>query len=232
MVKANVRMVVGSVFASVGLLLLGVAAVLVVSAATFARAAERAEGTVVDFGRRHSLAVYPYVTYTSPADGREYTFRDKTGRWPPPYIIGERVPVLYDPAHPIDAQIDSWTNTFLGPVLCGGIGVGFTTIGSALLMKARRRAKHAFWLRNHGRERWVDVDHVSQERSVELNGQNPFVIHASWQDERTGRTHTASSEHLWQPPDPRLISRGVRVLFDPTDPDRNVIDLERSFRSS
>ena len=224
MAKPNVRVIVGGVLAPVGLLLLGVAAALAVSFAGFAKTAERAEGTVVDLVYRSGTA-YPVVTYVSPSDGREYTFGASTGSWPPEYAVGERVTVVYDPDRPGKAHIDSWANRYLGPVICGGLGVVFTGIGGGLLIWERRRAEQARWLRTHGRERWVDVDHIGQDYSVHVNGRNPFVVHASWWDERTGRTHTASSEHLWSHPGPELMQRPVRVLFDPADPDRNMVDL-------
>lgn len=167
------------------------------------------------------------MTYVSPSDRREYTFRDKTGSRFRAYVIGERVPVLYDPARPTDAQIDSWANKFQGPLISGGLGVVFTGIGSVILMRAFRRGERSEWLRRHGRERWVAVHDIDQDFSVEFNGQFPFVLRASWQDERTGRTHTASSDPLWQPPAPELVNRPVRVLFDPANPDRNLIDLNR-----
>lgn len=43
--------------------------------------------------------------------------------------------------------------------------------------------------------------------------------------ERTGRLHSATSDHLWYDPGPLLRNRPVRVLFDPADPDRNLVDL-------
>jgi uncharacterized protein DUF3592 len=224
MAKLNVRIIVGAVFAPVGLILLGVAAALAVSSAGFASTADRAKGTVVDLAYRNGAA-YPYVTYVSPSDRREYTFGESTGSWPPAYAIGERVPVVYDPDHPGHAHIDSWANKFLGPTICGGLGVVFTTIGALLLILERRRAMRSRWLRTHGRERWVEVAHIGPDFSVRLNGQNPLVVHASWRDERSGRIHTASSDHLWHYPGPELLNGPVRVLFDPADPDRNLIDL-------
>ena len=71
----------------------------------------------------------------------------------------------------------------------------------------------------------MEVDYIAPDFSVRYNGQCPFVVHAKWQDERTGRLHTASSDHLWHYPGPELLDRPVRVLFDPADPNRNLIDL-------
>jgi hypothetical protein len=235
MAERDVRLLVGGAFAAVSLILLGVAAALVISSAGFASAAERTVGTVVDLdyasgSRRssggYSRVAYPHVTYVNEADRREYTFRDDVGSNPPAYAVGERVSVLYDPDRPGDARIDSWANRFLGASICGGLGVVFGTIGALLLIAARRRARRSAWLRDHGRERWVAVGQIDQDFGVRVNGRSPFVVRASWRDERSGRIHTASSDHLWEHPGPVLMDgRPVRVLFDPADPDRNLVDL-------
>ena len=230
MAKLDARVLLGRVFASVGLLLLGVAAALAVSSAGFDRTAERTEGTVVDF-RYSDGSAYPVVRYVSASDGRDYVFGENSGSWPPAYAVGERVPVAYDPEHPGDAHIDSWINLFLGPVICGGLGLVFGGIGAAFLIWMRRRARQARWLRTHGRERWVPVDHIAPDFSVRVNGRSPLVVAASWHDEHTGRVHTARSDHLWHHPGWEQLDRGVRVLFDPADPDRNLVDLEGSARN-
>ena len=224
MAKLDVRVLVGRIFVAVGLILLGVAAALAVSSAGFTRTAERAEGTVVDF-RYSEGAAYPHVRYVSPSDGREYTFGESSGSWPPAYAIGERVPVVYDPEHPGDAQIHSWASLFGGATVCGALGIVFAGIGSGFLIWQRRGAQKALWLRTHGRERWVPVDHIAPDFTYRVDGQSPLVVEASWRDERTGRVHTARSGHLWRHPGWELLDRGVRVLFDPADPDRNVVDL-------
>jgi hypothetical protein len=90
--KANVWTIVGSIFAPLGLLLLGAATVLAVSTANFERRAERTEGVVIDLrdppGLSSSWALHPVVGYVSPIDGRQHTFQDETGSRPTPSASG------------------------------------------------------------------------------------------------------------------------------------------------
>ena len=58
-----------------------------------------------------------------------------------------------------------------------------------------------------------------------MNGRNPFVVRATWQDEQTGHTHEATSDYLWRAPDPAMLHQKVRVLVDPNNPQRSMIDL-------
>jgi hypothetical protein len=110
-------------------------------------------------------------------------------------------------------------------VLFGGIGAIFTLVAAGVLYWARRITSARNWLRKHGQERWGRVDEIRRNYSVEMNGRSPFVVTVSWRDERTGRTHEAVSDYLWQRPDPELERQQVRVLVDPANPDRSLVDL-------
>ena len=78
---------------------------------------------------------YPVVRFT-PSDGRVREIQLTEGSNPPAHEIGERVTILYEPEHPLDARIKSTGGTismwllpaitgFLGLVF-GGIVYGFT----------------------------------------------------------------------------------------------------------
>ena len=82
----------------------------------FRAKAQRATGVVYDFQvERHvdddypyneSISHYPWVQFYD-AKNQEYRFRGKFGPSKPAYKKNDRVPVLYDPDHPLTARIDS-----------------------------------------------------------------------------------------------------------------------------
>ncbi|MCF6472773.1 DUF3592 domain-containing protein [Nonomuraea sp. MG754425] len=229
--------IIGAIFGLVGLVLLSVGIALAVSTASFLGSAERTDGTVVamterttttraaDGRNRSSTAWYPTVEFT--VDGRRHSFQGSTGSNPPSYAEGDGVSVAYDPDDPSDARIASFGSAFLAPLIIGGLGVVFTPLGTVLFVRGRRIARLRAWLREQGRQVWAEIDHVGRDISVRVNHRHPYVVHAIWQDERTGRTHTATSDHLRHDPGPRLRGRThVRVLYDPADPDRNLVDLD------
>jgi hypothetical protein len=232
MKKGRFFAILGGLFGVLGLVLLGVAVALAVSTADFRASALRTGGTVVAVTehRSHSTSSgrssswYPTVTYT--VDGRQYSFESNVGSNPPAYAEGDTVPVAYDPADPADAQIASFWTAYLPTVVFGGIGLVLTPIGGLAFVTGLRHLRRRSWLLDHGREVWAEIAGVGFEPSVEINGRNPYVVRATWHDENTGRTHTATSDYSRHDPAPGLRGRThVRVLYDPTDPDRNLVDL-------
>jgi Protein of unknown function (DUF3592) len=225
--------IVGGIFGLVGVVLLGVAIVLAVSTASFQASAERTDGTVVALTERtstsssggSSTAWYPTVEYT--VDGKRYSFDSPVGAYPPAYAEGDTVAVAYDPADPADAQIDSFWSAYLAPVIVGGLGIVFTPLGTVLFVAGRRTLRQRDWLLSKGREVWAEIADVGFDFNVRINGRHPYVVRATWTDEQTGRTHLATSDPLRHDPGPGLRGRAhVRVLYDPADPDRNVVDLD------
>jgi uncharacterized protein DUF3592 len=226
--------IIGGISGFVGLLMLGLGLAFTISTASFQASAERTDGTVVALTERtstssdggSSTAWYPTVQYT--VDGRSYSFESSTGTKPPAYAEGDSVPVAYDPADPAVAQIASLWSAYLLPVIFGGLGIVITPFAAVCLVKARRALELRKWLLQRGREVWAEIADVGVEFSVEINGRHPYVVHATWHDARTGRTHTATSDYLRADPGPGLLGRThVRVLYDPADPDRNMVDLSR-----
>jgi hypothetical protein len=160
-------------------------------------------------------------------DGRRYSFQSSNGSNPPSYKKGESVPVAYDPDDPSNARIASFWVAFLAPLILGGLSVVFTPIGVVLFVKGRRIARLRAWLWGQGQQVWAEIDHVGRDLTTRVNNRHPYVVHATWQDERTGRAYTATSDYLSHDPGPRLRGRThVRVLYDPADPDRNLVDLD------
>ncbi|WP_285579130.1 DUF3592 domain-containing protein [Actinoallomurus iriomotensis] len=229
--------IVGGVFGLVGLVLLCVGIAVAASTASFLASADRADGTVVALTARTnttrsssghvrtSTHWYPTVRFT--VDGRSYSFQSSTGNNPPAYEEGDGVPVAYDPDDPSDARIASFWSAFLAPLIVGGLSMVFTPIGAVLFVRGRRIQRLRARLWSQGRQVWAKIERVGRDLGTEVNGRHPYVVHASWQDERTGRTYTATSDNLRNDPGPRLRGRThVRVLYDPADPDRNLVDLD------
>ena len=235
--KGRLYTLIGAVFAIVGVVLLGVGAALVASTVSFMASAEQTEGTVValterttssrdsDGRSRVSTVWYPTVEYA--VNGQRYSFESSAGADPPAYEEGDRVPVAYDPDDPSDARIASFATAFVAPLIVGGLAIVFTPIGGALFLKGRRIARQRAWLQQHGQEVWAEIAHIGREFTVRRSGRHPYVVHATWYDERTGRTHTATSDYLSLDRGPGLLGRThVRVLYDPADPDRNMLVLK------
>jgi hypothetical protein len=142
--------IVAAVFLPVALLLLAIAAIW--ANANIHKLANEvsAYGEVVEMVERYGPSFndngdldsthqvpyyYPIVEFYTP-DEKLHTVQLNTGSWPPAYEIGEEVTILYNPAHPLDARIQSASGTFemwLGPAILIFLGLIFLSIGLAIL---------------------------------------------------------------------------------------------------
>ena len=81
---------------------------------------ERTTGNVVRLDESESgeggCCVYsPVIDFV--AGGQTFTFESGNASDPPAYDVGEEVPVLYDPANPETAQIDSFFERWVFPII-------------------------------------------------------------------------------------------------------------------
>jgi hypothetical protein len=79
----------------------------------------------------------PIVRFTD-NDGRMRQFESVVANKPPAYAKGERVTVIYDPADPSDAMIDSFQERYLGSLTMGLFGTVMALFGLAFLVASRR----------------------------------------------------------------------------------------------
>lgn len=101
-----------------------------------------AQGTVVAVesyrSNRGKVAYYPIVAFVDQT-GRQRQFASKVSSNPPSYARGDEVRVLYDPANPGDAMIDSFVDRYLGALVFGIMGAIFTVIGGWVLVRLWQR---------------------------------------------------------------------------------------------
>jgi hypothetical protein len=140
-----------AVFLAVALLMLAIAAISAISSGLALTKEVTASGSVVDFVVRTDQAgntfYHPVVAFTLP-DGSRQTVQ-LAGSRPPAYKQDESVTIAYDPEHPLNARIWSFSNTasmWILPLITGILGAAFLaamlfarTVLRADSEKARRR---------------------------------------------------------------------------------------------
>lgn len=75
----------------------------------------------------------PVVSFSLGPRGR-VRFKSMAHSYPSRYRVGDPVRVLYHPDRPHDARIRSFTDLWLLPLILGGLGAVFTTLGAGLLL--------------------------------------------------------------------------------------------------
>ena len=134
---------VAGLFAVIGLALLGGGVYSALETRHDIAVGVTAGGTVTDLvagsDSDGDTVYYPHVRFvTESGDAIEFT--SSIGARPPDFDVGESVSVLYDPAFPGNARIDSFFQLWFSTLIFAGMGVVFAAIGGAGLM-VRARAK-------------------------------------------------------------------------------------------
>jgi hypothetical protein len=156
------------IFLLIGLGLLGGAAFLVVDTRSDIARADKADGSVIALiGERDSdgdTMYYPRVRYVT-RSGNPVEFTGSVGSSPAAFDVGEPVAVLYDPAEPEGARIDSFFQLWFAALILGGIGLVFAAIGGGgglVAWRARTRSEEPGI-----RPSPVDADRAPVVRAVE-----------------------------------------------------------------
>jgi hypothetical protein len=222
----KVLKLLGWIFGSIGLAMLIIAAILVGNSQSFSEKATRAAGVVVELDPSYSSdgTTYAPIVRFLTTEEQEVVFRSSVSSSPPSYEVGEQVEVLYDPANPDDAVIDSVWQVYLAPMIVGFVGGVFFLIGGGMLgglLIARRRRER---LQAIGHRVTANVTDVYLNTSLEINGRNPYVITAQWDNPDTGRVHVFKSDSIWFDPSAYLAGGTIDVLIDPADPSKYHVD--------
>jgi hypothetical protein len=134
------------VFFLVGLGMLGGAGYLVVDTRRDIAAGVSADGRVIDLiaerGSDGDTMYYPRVRFMTAA-GEPVEFTGSVGSSPAAFDVGEAVVVLYDPADPGGARIDSFFQLWFGPLILGFLGLIFATVGGGAVIAFARSSNRS-----------------------------------------------------------------------------------------
>lgn len=136
----RVLRLIGRIFLTLSLLLLGISAWLTQSEWRFLAAMPEVEARVVanrpNPGNRTFVPVFRYRT----PDGQEVEVSGTVGTRPPAYAVGQRVMLHYDPAHPQRISTGGWTGYFFA-IATGIVGGVFLLIAIGMLVQAALRLR-------------------------------------------------------------------------------------------
>ena len=80
-------------------------------------------------------------------------------------------------------------------------------------------------LRANGEAVKAVIQSVDYNESLEVNGKNPFIITAQWQDPETSDLHIFTSANIWFDPSDYINEDHVTAYVDKEDRSRYFIDL-------
>lgn len=219
--------VVKYIFIAVGICLLIIALFLFGNSRSFLSHAQPTQGVVEELvrsGSSDSAAYKPRVRFKA-ADGRDITFVSPFGRNPPSYKRGETVDVLYLPDNPEKARIRSFFALWGVALIIGLIAIVFLAIGGGIAVVGLLARRKAAWLRTHGTPVDTKFTAVELNKSLSVNGRNPFRIISQWQNPATAEIYVFHSENLWFDPSDHITTHTIKVLIAPGNPRKYLVDL-------
>jgi hypothetical protein len=125
----------------VAVLLIGLGVRGVVATQRFLASTSAADGVVVEVDddtnyEKGTTTYYPVVRFVT-GSGKVVQYRDHSGENPPAYQVGDLVRVLYDPANPQGARLDTWASLWLEALILIILGVPLLLFSAVILLFAR-----------------------------------------------------------------------------------------------
>ncbi len=212
-----------------GLVMLLVSGITFFNARNFIRDSVVTTGTVVDLVLEDSISddsgpvYYPVVSFITD-DGETVEFKASYGSNPPRHSRGEKIKVRYDPYDPYGARLDSFFALWGIPVIFGVIGFVIIDAGITVLVISALSSRKEKWLRESGKTIATELQAVEVNTSVRVNNRHPYQIVSQWLDPATNEVHVFKSKNIWFNPEEFIQSNEIRVLIDPNNPKKYLMD--------
>ena len=194
---------------------------------SFIAQATKTEGTVVQLilsFSDHSRTYHPLVRFTD-TNGKAIEFVSSTGSNPPGYSEGEKVEVLYLPAEPYKARLNSFFSLWGGSIIVGGLGTIFLLIGGGIFLAPKLKNRKNEYLKEQGSPIESEFQSVAFNTTVSVNGRNPFQIITQWKNPSTSEIQIFKSDNLWYDPTEHIQNKRIRVFIDRNNPKKYYVDL-------
>ncbi len=214
-------------FSVLGILMLVGEGFYVKNEYSFVQRAKQTQGTVLELvrhvssGSKRSVTYAPRVKFVLP-DGTVHEFTSEMSSSNPGYAVGQPVKVLYDPAKPEEAEIDSWLAIWGGPAILGLLGVVFTAVGVGSLLSGWRRKRYCAQLLQSGIKITATGGTVERDCSVRVNRQCAWRLVC--EAEYNGERRVFRSDRLWKDPTEFVRDKQVTIAIDPANPQKYCVD--------
>lgn len=219
------------VFSLLGIGMLAGALFLYQDTRLFLTEAAKTEGTVVNFMQtysNHGITYAPVVHFVN-RNNETIVIVSSTATNPPAYAKGEKVEVLYFPAKPQEARINSFFTLWGGSVILGVMGAIFCLIGAGVTLVPMLKKRKGEYLKEQGRAIETDFKSVRVNNAVFVNGRNPYRVLTQWKDPSSSQVRLFESNDIWYDPSEHVKSQRIRVFLDKNNPKKYYVDLSPEF---
>lgn len=185
------------------------------------------EGTVIELVRSRSSdsTTYRPVVEFKTHGGSKVEFTSSSGSNPPSYSKGEVVEVLYQESSPEQAKINGFFSLWGASTILGGLGAVFFLVGISIILFGSLKRKKIEHLKKNGIAIKAKFQSVETNRSLDVNGRNPYQICVQWKNPATSELHVFNSDNIWFDPTDHINNDEITVLIDKDNPKKYHVDI-------
>jgi len=123
--------------------------------------------------------------------------------------VGEEIDIRYNPNNPEQVSVKGEEYFALIPA---GIGIIFLTIGSVILIVKYKKKKSNEALVESGQRIDAEIDDVSVNYNIRMNGRCPYYITCRWENPSDGKMYLFKSKSIWYDPQPIIDDIQIETL--------------------
>ena len=215
-------------FWGVGCILLILAGYMLYSSMQFQKTALRAEGVVTEVRYERSSdskgSYHPVIAFNTNQNKR-IVFESSTGSSSYRGTEGNSIEVLYAADAPENAEINDSLSQWGVPVILGGMGIVFASIGCIPFLIMRVRSRRSARLLQEGVPIEAEIIGVELNQAIQFNGRSPYRIKSQWLDKNTNQVFVFYSDNINFDPSSYIQGETITVYLDKNDPKKYHVDI-------
>ncbi|MEC4805072.1 MAG: DUF3592 domain-containing protein [Jaaginema sp. PMC 1079.18] len=201
----------------VGILQLGIGAILYQSTRSFLATAIPTQGEIIAIDRRQNddtTRYHPVIQFDTKS-GETIEFTSDTGFNFSTYQVADNIAILYSQETPNTVRINSFSSLWLPSLSLLGLGGIFTLamVGSMVYESQQRKLHHH--LKNNGKIIVVPYSRVELNSSTKVNSVSPYRIVCQWHDPMDNKVYLFKSENIWFNPEEFARDRDIKIYINP-----------------
>ena len=215
-------------FWGVGCILLILAGYMLYSSMQFQKTALRAEGVVTEVRYERSSdskgSYHPVIAFNTNQNKR-IVFESSTGSSSYRGTEGNSIEVLYAADAPENAEINDSLSQWGAPVILGGMGIVFASIGCIPFLIMRVRSRRSARLLQEGVPIEAQIIGVELNQAIQFNGRSPYRIKSQWLDKNSNQVFVFYSDNINFDPSSYMQGETITVYLDKNDPKKYHVDI-------
>lgn len=224
----KIKNIVFTIFFVAGILFLLGTALTLYSGMDMAKKGVETTGVITDLdvsiSDDKSKSYFPIIEFTT-QDNQKIEFRSSMGSSSYRGSIGQSIDVLYDPADPHDAVINSLFGVYGLSIIFGIFGGVFTLIGGIPFAFGMVGKKKNTRLLREGTPIQVKISGVEENTMIQINKQSPYQIIADVHDKSSNTIKRYKSENIYFDPSPYIDRETVTIYLDKNNTKKYYMDV-------